>query len=52
MKKKKKKKRKRKATSLAPPPIKSRKIARVVTSKFHEITHEIERLENTNTKLE
>ena len=52
MKKKKKKKRKRKATSLAPPPIKSRKIARVVTSKFHEITHEIERLENTNTKLD
>jgi 25S rRNA (adenine2142-N1)-methyltransferase len=50
-KKKKKRKKKRKAATLAPPPIKSRKVARVVTSKFHEITHELERLENSPTKL-
>ena len=50
-KKKKKRKKKRKASTLAPPPIKSRKVARVVTSKFHEITHELERLENSPTKL-
>ena len=43
--KKRQRKRKRKAAALAPPPMKSRKVARAVTTQFHELTHELERLQ-------
>ena len=43
--KKRQRKRKRKPAALAPPPMKSRKVARAVTTQFHELTHELERLQ-------
>ena len=42
---KRQRKRKRKPAALAPPPMKSRKVARAETTQFHELTHELERLQ-------